>query len=36
MSVMLGDVLLIQETHKKAAAEIKAYMEKDLETKPKG
>ena len=36
MSVMLGDVLLIQETHKKAAAVIKEYMEKDLESKPKG
>jgi len=33
---MLGDVLLIQETHKKAAAEIKEYMQKDLESKPKG
>ena len=36
MSVMLGDVLLIQETHKKAAADIKEFMKKDLETKPKG
>ncbi len=36
MSVMLGDVLLIQETHKKAAADIKEYMVKDLESKPKG
>jgi uridine kinase len=33
---MLGDVLLIQETHKKAAAAIKEFMKKDLETKPKG
>ena len=33
---MLGDVLLIQETHKKAAADIKEYMVKDLESKPKG
>ena len=33
---MLGDILLIQETHKKAAADIKEYMVKDLETKPKG
>jgi uridine kinase len=33
---MLGDILLIQETHKKAAADIKKYMERDLASKPKG
>lgn len=33
---MLGDVLLIQETHKLAAAQIKECLMKDLESKPKG
>ena len=33
---MLGDLLLIQETHKLAAAEIKECLMKDLESKPKG
>jgi len=33
---MLGDILLIQETHKKAAAEIKRIMMKDCGTKEKG
>jgi uridine kinase len=33
---MLGDVLLIQDTHKNAAARIKEYLDKDLESKPKG
>ena len=32
---MLGDVLLIQETHKRAAAEIKECLMKDLATKPR-
>jgi uridine kinase len=33
---MLGDILLIQETHKKAAAEIKRVMMKDFASKPEG
>ena len=33
---MLGDILLIQETHKRAAAEIKECLMKDLAAKPKG
>ena len=33
---MLGDILLIQETHKIAAAEIKKCLMKDLKSKPKG
>lgn len=33
---MLGDVLLIQDTHKEAAAQIKTYLMKDFDTKPKG
>ena len=33
---MLGDLLLIQETHKLAAAEIKECLMKDLDSKPKG
>ncbi len=36
MSVMLGDILLIQETHKKAAAQIKRVMMTDCATKEKG
>lgn len=35
MSVMLGDVLLIQETHKNAAAKIKDIMMADCKTKGK-
>ncbi len=33
---MLGDILLIQETHKKAAARIKEIMKKDCAGKPSG
>jgi uridine kinase len=33
---MLGDILLIQETHKQAAARIKDIMMKDCASKPKG
>jgi uridine kinase len=36
MSIMLGDVLLIQETHKKAAADIKEVVMKDCASKAKG
>ncbi len=32
---MLGDILLIQETHKTAAAKIKECLMKDLESKPR-
>ena len=32
---MLGDILLIEETHKAAAAEIKECLMKDLDSKPK-
>ncbi|GAH39250.1 unnamed protein product, partial [marine sediment metagenome] len=35
MTVMLGDILLIQETHKKAAADIKEIMMKDCATRAK-
>ena len=33
---MLGDILLIQETHKLAAAELKKYVMHDLARKSKG
>ena len=36
MSVMLGDILFIQEIHKNAAARIKECLARDLESKPKG
>lgn len=36
MNIMLGDILLIQETHKKAAAQIKRVMMSDCTAKGKG